>query len=53
MIDAHVIPDNVLFLGPTTEGEKFNTLAFTDMLKVFASITSLRQGDENISCKIK
>lgn len=53
MIDAHVIPDNVLFLGPTAEGEKFNTLAFTDMLKVFASITSLRQGDENISCKIK
>ncbi|XP_050541767.1 fasciclin-1 isoform X2 [Daktulosphaira vitifoliae] len=40
IIDAHIIPDNVLFLGPTNEGEQFKTLAFTDMLRVVAFFSS-------------
>lgn len=46
MIDAHVVPDNVLFLGPTNENEQFKTLAFTDMLKVFASLSKAEEGDK-------
>jgi len=46
VIDAHVVPDNVLFLGPTNENEQFKTLAFTDMLKVFASLSKAEEGDK-------
>ncbi|XP_050421905.1 fasciclin-1 isoform X2 [Adelges cooleyi] len=46
VVDAHVVPDNVLFLGPTTEGEQFKTLAFTDMLKVVDSVSSADEGDK-------
>lgn len=45
VIDAHIIPDNVLFLGPTNENEQFRTMAFTDMLKVEAFISSSEQGE--------
>lgn len=51
MIDAHIIPDNVLFLGPTVEGEQFKTSAYTDMLKVSASLSSATEGDK-VKCKI-
>lgn len=50
MIDAHIVPDNVLFLGPTNEEEQFKTLAFTDMLKVFASLSKSVEGDKT-KCK--
>lgn len=50
MIDAHIIPDNVLFLGPTNENEQFKTLAFTDMLKVVAFLSSAEEGDKT-KCK--
>jgi len=50
VIDAHIVPDNVLFLGPTNENEQFKTLAFTDMLKVVAFIKSAQEGDK-IKCK--
>ncbi|XP_022176858.1 fasciclin-1 isoform X1 [Myzus persicae] len=46
VIDAHIVPDNVLFLGPTNEDEQFKTLAFTDMLKVFASLSKAEEGDK-------
>lgn len=46
VIDAHIIPDNVLFLGPTSENEQFKTLAFTDMLKVFSSFSSAEEADK-------
>lgn len=46
MIDAHVVPDNVLFLGPTNEGDTFRTLVFTDMLKVNAFFTKTEEGDK-------
>ncbi|XP_025408255.1 fasciclin-1 isoform X3 [Sipha flava] len=46
VIDAHIIPDNVLFLGPTNEGEQFETLAFTDMLKVVAFFSKAEEGDK-------
>ncbi|VVC43692.1 FAS1 domain [Cinara cedri] len=50
VVDAHVIPDNVLFMGPTDEHTQFKTLAFTDMLRVFASIASdAKDKNENIS----
>jgi len=50
VIDAHIVPDNVLFLGPTNENEQFKTLAFTDMLKVFASLSKAEEGDKT-KCK--
>jgi len=50
VIDAHIVPDNVLFLGPTNEEEQFKTLAFTDMLKVFASLSKAEEGDKT-KCK--
>lgn len=50
VIDAHIVPDNVLFLGPTNEEEQFKTLAFTDMLKVFASLSKAAEGDKT-KCK--
>lgn len=50
VIDAHIVPDNVLFLGPTAEGEEFKTLAFTDMLRVDAYITKSEDG-ERTKCK--
>jgi len=50
VIDAHIVPDNVLFLGPTNEEEQFKTLAFTDMLKVFASLSKAVEGDKT-KCK--
>ncbi|KAL4122907.1 hypothetical protein QTP88_015158 [Uroleucon formosanum] len=46
VIDAHIVPDNVLFLGPTNEDEQFKTLAFTDMLKVFSSLSKAAEGDK-------
>lgn len=50
VIDAHVVPDNVLFLGPTDENIPFDTLAFTDMLKVVASFSKAEEGDKT-KCK--
>lgn len=50
VIDAHVVPDNVLFLGPTDENTQFDTLAFTDMLKVVASLSKAEEGDKT-KCK--
>lgn len=37
VIDAHVIPEKVLFLSPTPEHKIFETTAFTDLLKVIVS----------------
>lgn len=51
MIDAHIVPEHVLFLGPTNEGERFETLAFTDMLKVVAIFSKSEEGDKS-KCKI-
>lgn len=37
VIDAHVIPDKVLFLNPTPEYEIYRPTAFTDLVKVTVS----------------
>lgn len=50
VIDAHIVPENVLFLGPTAEGEQFKTLAFTDMLRVDAYLSKSEEG-EKTRCK--
>lgn len=52
VIDAHIVPDNVLFLGPTAEGEQFKTLAFTDMLRVDVYISKSEDG-EKTRCKTR
>lgn len=38
VIDGHVIPRHVLFTNPTTSDKEYETLAFTDMIKVTISL---------------
>lgn len=37
VIDGHIIPKVVLFTNPTPDGKEYETLAFTDMIKVSVS----------------
>ncbi|XP_065337193.1 fasciclin-1 isoform X2 [Cloeon dipterum] len=40
VIDGHVIPGRVLFIRPTPTGEEFDTLAFTDNIRVQVSFST-------------
>jgi len=37
VIDGHVLPDQVLFTGPTSDNVPYRTLVFSDNLKVTVS----------------
>lgn len=46
VIDGHIIPNKVLFTSATNDGQEFETLAFTDMLKVTVSFSTETDGKE-------
>ncbi|XP_066902751.1 fasciclin-1 isoform X3 [Halyomorpha halys] len=46
VIDGHVIPDKVLFTAPTEDGQEFETLSYTDTLKVTISFSTEKDGKE-------
>lgn len=46
IIDGHVVPGKVLFIGATHLDEQFETLAFGDMMKVTVSFTNGGEQDQ-------
>lgn len=48
MIDGHVLPDQVLFTGPTSDNTPYRTLVFRDNLKVTVSFLHAHsKGDDS------
>lgn len=49
MVDGHVIPHHVLFTKATPDTKEFETLAFSDNVKVIVSFSTAMNGREEIS----
>lgn len=49
VVDGHVIPHHVLFTKATPDTKEFETLAFSDNVKVIVSFSTAMNGREEIS----
>lgn len=49
VIDGHVIPHHVLFTKATPESQEFESLAFSDNVKVIISFSVAVNGQEELS----